>query len=364
MIRPITVATFLLACGSGLYLYQEKHEVQLLDRTIEKTVHDTASLREQSRVLAAEWTMLNDPERLRQYSDKYLGLKAIVPPQFTNLAGLDTRLPPVTPETPPESDQPIASADGTAQPDGDADNAPIASADLPPRPPLPPATPPVSTEVASGIAAPTATVQRAASLAQAEPATDPAQVASRPAERKVAEVHRSTDQRTSDLHPIDLRPTESRVADAHAADSKAVEPRTAEAHPSDARGAAPRWADARPSDTRPSEIHPSETHWAETRPTEPRIADSNAPDRRVADARPLQAQQRPPMRVASERPVSYGAPPYGAQPYRAPRGPAPIAAAPTAVSAPYNGSLLGMARTAPPAPRPMPVNATNWYNAN
>ncbi len=106
MIRPITVATFLMACGSGLYLYQEKHEVQLLDRTIEKTVHETAGLREQSRVLAAEWTMLNDPERLRQYSDKYLVMKSIAPPQFTSLASLDSRLPPVAPETPPQGNPP------------------------------------------------------------------------------------------------------------------------------------------------------------------------------------------------------------------------------------------------------------------
>ncbi len=76
MIRPLTIATFLMACGSGLYLYQSKHEVQLLDRTIERTVHETAALREQSRLLAAEWTMLNDPERLRQFSDTYLDLQA------------------------------------------------------------------------------------------------------------------------------------------------------------------------------------------------------------------------------------------------------------------------------------------------
>src|SRR6185437_2938560 len=176
MIRPITVATFLLACGSGLYLYQEKHEVQMLDRTIEKTVHDTAGLRDQSRVLAAEWTMLNDPERLRQYSDKYLSLKPILPPQFTNLAGLDSRLPAVTPETPPQADQPagdqaIASADGSAEPDGDTDAAPIASADIPPRPPLPPAAPPAA-QVAAGTPAHPAVVQRASAPAPAEPGVD------------------------------------------------------------------------------------------------------------------------------------------------------------------------------------------------
>src|SRR6202012_5527553 len=93
MIRPLTVATFLMACGSGLYLYQSKHEVQLLDRTIEKTVHATGALREQSRLLAAEWTMLNDPERRRQFSDTYLNLKSIDPKQFPSLADLDSRLP-------------------------------------------------------------------------------------------------------------------------------------------------------------------------------------------------------------------------------------------------------------------------------
>ena len=39
MIRPVTCVCFLLACGSGLYLYQSKHRVQVLDREIEKTVH-------------------------------------------------------------------------------------------------------------------------------------------------------------------------------------------------------------------------------------------------------------------------------------------------------------------------------------
>lgn len=95
MIRPLTIVTFLMACGSGLYLYQSKHEVQVLDHTIEKTLHDTSALREQSRLLSAEWTMLNDPERLRQFSDTYLSVKSINPNQFTSLADLDSKLPPV-----------------------------------------------------------------------------------------------------------------------------------------------------------------------------------------------------------------------------------------------------------------------------
>src|SRR5476649_663203 len=106
MIRPLTVATFLIACGSGLYLYQSKHEVQLLDRTIEKAVHDTGALREQSRLLSAEWTMLNDPDRLRQFSDTYLNLRSISPAQFTSLADLDNKLPaPRTEVAAPSTDE-------------------------------------------------------------------------------------------------------------------------------------------------------------------------------------------------------------------------------------------------------------------
>lgn len=93
MIRLSTFATFLLAFGSSLYLYQSKHEVQLLDQTIKNTVRDTSVVRGQSHLLAAEWTMLNDPETLRRFADCYLSLKPVTLSQFTSLADLDRRLP-------------------------------------------------------------------------------------------------------------------------------------------------------------------------------------------------------------------------------------------------------------------------------
>lgn len=103
MIRPITCICFLLACGSGLYLYQAKHRVQLLDRQIQDTVQATEKLREQTRVLHAEWTLLNDPQRLQALGDQFLTLKTVQPNQFTSMADLDSRLPPVPPPqiTPP-----------------------------------------------------------------------------------------------------------------------------------------------------------------------------------------------------------------------------------------------------------------------
>jgi hypothetical protein len=96
MIRPVTCVCFLLACGSGLYVYQSKHRVQLIDRDIEKTVHATDALREQTRVAHADWTLLNDPQRLQALADQFLNLKNVAPGQFTSMAELDSRLPAVS----------------------------------------------------------------------------------------------------------------------------------------------------------------------------------------------------------------------------------------------------------------------------
>ena len=50
--------------------------------------------RERTAILKAEWTLQNDPMRLKQLADKFLVLKPVTPDQFTTLAELDKRLPP------------------------------------------------------------------------------------------------------------------------------------------------------------------------------------------------------------------------------------------------------------------------------
>ena len=301
MIRPLTIATCLLACGSGLYLYESKHEVQLLDRTIERTVYDTTALREQSRLLSAEWTMLNDPERLRQFSNTYLSLKTITPSQFTSLADLDSRLPVPRPEIPPHGrDEPelaplVAEIAPLSVPD--PADAVVADDELP-VPPIP--------------ALPSASV--------------------------VASVARPAEIRTPDRVAV-LRPV---VADSQsraiaAADSRTSDQRSYDQHPADQRAFDQRAFDQRPREQRVA-----------SRATEAR-----------ADARsPVAAPPRPIVLVAP-RPLPFNAPvnaSVNAPPtqYRQPM---------VAASAPYGGSLLGMARgSMPPAPRPTPVNAA--YNSN
>jgi hypothetical protein len=225
MIRPLTIATFLMACGSGLYLYQSKHEAQVLDRTIEKTLRDTATYREQSRLLAAEWTMLNDPESLRRFSDTYLALKTITPSQFTSLADLDARLPPVpSPLTSSDGDEetgePVAAAPDAAPLPAAAEAQPAVVADHPvPVPSRPAASSPVAAAARPPERKVAVSRPPAADAAYKPSATDPA-----PAPRVVA----TSEPRPSGQHPTDPHATDRH--NAQAAETRATEAKVAEAH--------------------------------------------------------------------------------------------------------------------------------------
>jgi hypothetical protein len=122
MIRPVTCITALLAFGSGLYLYQTKHQAQMVDRQIEHAVKAITATKMQTRELAAAWTVLGSPDRLQQLSDQYLDIKPVAPGQFVAMADLDSRLPAPRALLPPSSDAP---------PDSGSDTAPIAATEPP-----------------------------------------------------------------------------------------------------------------------------------------------------------------------------------------------------------------------------------------
>ncbi len=161
MIRPITCVTFLLACGTGLYLYQAKHRAYVLDTEIEQVVRETEAVREQTRILRAEWTLLDQPERLQRLATSLLNLQPTKPAQFVSLADLDNRLPPVPPpESAPsvvaqssaDPDQSQATASGSAAPPSEAEAGsepiakpgPNASPTAAPKPPPHPAEHPAA----------------------------------------------------------------------------------------------------------------------------------------------------------------------------------------------------------------------------
>ena len=104
MIRPVTLLAMLLAAGSGLYLYQVKHQAQLLDEQIGRILKDNDRTRQHTGELVAEYALLNDPARLQELASVHLHLRPTEPAQFTNLAELGHRLPAIgsARPTPPE----------------------------------------------------------------------------------------------------------------------------------------------------------------------------------------------------------------------------------------------------------------------
>lgn len=94
MIRPLTLLCMVAAGGAGLYLYQVKHQVALLDRELRELHRGIEQARERTAVLRAEWALLNEPERLRQVAQRHLPLEPLQPQQFIRLTDLDRRVPP------------------------------------------------------------------------------------------------------------------------------------------------------------------------------------------------------------------------------------------------------------------------------
>ena len=134
MIRPLTLICAAVAGISGLYLYHVKHQTQLLERRIARTNQSIEAARERAGVLRAEWTLMNDPERLAELAGQFLKLVTVAPRQFTTVADLGARLPavrtlPVRPEV--STDMPIVDAPADA-------TDPSVETPLPLPPPAPP----------------------------------------------------------------------------------------------------------------------------------------------------------------------------------------------------------------------------------
>ena len=93
MIRPATCICMLLAAGSGLYLYQAKHRSQLLDQEISHTLRKADANRERSRVLGAEYQLLQDPTRMGDLAAQHLALAKTDTKQFASWATVERTIP-------------------------------------------------------------------------------------------------------------------------------------------------------------------------------------------------------------------------------------------------------------------------------
>lgn len=333
MIRPITLITALMAILSGLYLYYSKNAVLMLDRRIEKIARDTMTVGEQTRLLHAEWMLLNDPERLRQFSDRYLTLKPLTPTQFTTLADLAGRMPAPRMPEPEPAPQPNTqpATDVTANPQNAVTRTIMAADPIPTEEaapaivadevlPMPPAlvSPPPNFAPPPIIAAPVIATpaQPAPVIAAAQPRPAPT------------------------TQPAPAR-TEPRP------------PLQAQVAPTPETRPAPRQTEARSSETRPTE-----TRVATTRPPLQGAVTTPAPTQ-IASAAPAVPRQPSTARPAapSPAPVAQASAPRAPKPYAAPAAPRP-APAPSIyqpVSAPMGGSMLGGAQRGAPVPLPRPT---------
>jgi hypothetical protein len=83
-----TVVSACLAGGVGIGLFFVKHEVKEQEIRLADLNMDIQRNQEAIHVLKAEWSYLNDPARLRQLSEKFLGMRVMGPSQITTLASL------------------------------------------------------------------------------------------------------------------------------------------------------------------------------------------------------------------------------------------------------------------------------------
>jgi hypothetical protein len=138
MSRPLTCLTLIAAAGAGLYLYQEKHSAQVMDREINRVVHATEQTRDRVGMMRAEWALLNEPDRLAALAQQHLTLQTMTPGQFAQLADLGGRLPAVgAPSLPPPAIEPAAPISIPVAAAPAASKVEVAKLDAPKPPPLP-----------------------------------------------------------------------------------------------------------------------------------------------------------------------------------------------------------------------------------
>jgi len=92
MIRLSTIFWTLAVVIAGYAMFQVKFHVAKLDDELGHLNRQIAATREETRVLDAEWTLLDDPQRLDRLNGAFLKLQPIAPAQIVQPAQID-RLP-------------------------------------------------------------------------------------------------------------------------------------------------------------------------------------------------------------------------------------------------------------------------------
>lgn len=95
MTRILSAIGVVLLVASWFGLYQLKYGVQRLDRQAAALERANAHERQTIQVLDAEWTYLNQPQRIQELSDRFLQLKPVESTQFARVSDIPFRGTPV-----------------------------------------------------------------------------------------------------------------------------------------------------------------------------------------------------------------------------------------------------------------------------
>ena len=161
MTRVGAVFWFVLVLVAGFTTFKVKYAVQDIEDQLNRVRRHTVAEQQEIRVLTAEWTYLNQPERLADLNRRFLGLAPIAARQLQRtIADIPLRAPPAgpPPEEPPLDVVVGASPDPAAAPTPTAPLIPAGALPvIPAVAPTPaaalPATPAVLAPAAPGPAA-------------------------------------------------------------------------------------------------------------------------------------------------------------------------------------------------------------------
>jgi len=84
-VQRSTALFFLLALFGGFVLFKVKYEVVEIEQKLAQTEQQIAREKETLHILKAEWSHLNEPQRLQKLAEKYLD---IVPMKTEQIAAV------------------------------------------------------------------------------------------------------------------------------------------------------------------------------------------------------------------------------------------------------------------------------------
>lgn len=131
MMRFGAIFTLSVAVAAGIGLYHAKYRVLALESELAEVQQDIQRDRQAIHVLKAEWSFLNEPDRLAEFARRHLELVPIAGSQLATIADVPEKLPLIVPEPSPGEEPGDAPAHEAPEPPR---QAPLAAAAPSPAP--------------------------------------------------------------------------------------------------------------------------------------------------------------------------------------------------------------------------------------